>query len=137
MSTSRCSLIQRSLPALPHQRKRIKQSADGLQGLQRHPQNCPPRNGTLPPPRKRRLSARLPPQTLGSLRRHAEETKQYVRLSCTSITRQNRPYHLKNDKIEDLDRTSTNLIAGTLFGEGSVQEYEALYFKEIDRVGKD
>lgn len=49
-------------------------------------------------------------------------------------SKQNRPYHLKNDKIEDLDRTSTNIIAGTLFGDVSVTEYEAIYFKEIDRV---
>lgn len=47
---------------------------------------------------------------------------------------QNRPYHLKNDKIEDLDRTSTNIIAATLFGEASVSEYELIYFKELDRV---
>ena len=66
---------------------------------------------------------------MGGLLLDAEKTEQYVRLPGTNKVMQNRPYHLKNDKIEDLIRTSTNIIAGTLFNESSVIEYEALYFK--------
>jgi hypothetical protein len=52
---------------------------------------------------------------MGDLLLDAEKTQQHVRLPGTTIVIQNRPYHLKNDKIEDLNRTSTNIISGTLF----------------------
>lgn len=47
---------------------------------------------------------------------------------------QNRPFHIKEGKVEELDKTATNVILSTLFLENSVNEYEILYFKEIDKV---
>lgn len=32
----------------------------------------------------------------------------------------NRPFHVKEGKVEDLDKTATNIIIGTLFTENSV-----------------
>jgi hypothetical protein len=47
---------------------------------------------------------------------------------------QDRPFHIKDGKIDDLDKTATNIILATLFQENSVMEYDLLYFKEIDKV---
>lgn len=49
---------------------------------------------------------------------------------------QNRPFHIKEGKVEELDKTATNIILSTLFLENSVSEYEILYFKEIDKIRK-
>lgn len=47
---------------------------------------------------------------------------------------QNRPFHVRDGKIEELDKTATNILVATLFLEPAVVEYELLYFREIDKV---
>jgi hypothetical protein len=71
---------------------------------------------------------------MGGLLRYTKKTETYVRLSCTKKSIQDRPFHIKDGKIEDLDKTATNIILSTLFQEPSVMEYDLLYFKEIDKV---
>ena len=126
---SKPSTTQCRLSALPHQGERREQSCDGLSRLQGTAENSPPRNSASLERVERCVPTEHPPPNLGDLLRHPETTEQHVRLLSTTYVRQNRPYHLKNDRIEDLGRTSTNIIATTLFSDNSVYEYEAIYFK--------
>ena len=103
--------------------ERIEQSSDGLQRLQVVVENCTSLNGAFTDGRERCLSIEHSQENMVSLLLDAKAIEQHVHLSRKILLIKNRPYHLKNDKIEDLTRTSTNIIAGTLFNEGSVIEY--------------
>jgi len=52
---------------------------------------------------------------MGSILRYPKKVETYVCLSGRDKLIQDRPFHIKDGKIEDLDKTATNIILGTLF----------------------
>lgn len=105
-------------------------SADGIQGLQGFAEVRHPRYLAARQQRKRYLSIGQPQKNMGLLQLNTKETQQHVLISRTIVPyMQNRPFHIKEGKVEELDKTATNIIISTLFLENSVSEYEILYFK--------
>ena len=84
---------------MPNEREGREQGADGLSWLQIVVEDSIAVNGAFIERRKGCLQVEHPPQNMGGILRDAKEAQQHVRIPGDTFIMQNRPYHLKNDKI--------------------------------------
>ena len=84
---------------MPNEGEGREQGADGLSWLQRVVEDCIALNGAFIEWRKGCLQVEHSSQNMGGILWDAKKAQQHVCIPGDTFIMQNRPYHLKNDKI--------------------------------------